>query len=79
MIPLHDFDFDFIRLFMGLVLFRAGGEQVFTVDEIDDIKKTVAGFRISVDPMNRIIIRVYSHDQIGGSHDPDIKTFESPT
>jgi len=51
---------DLVRLLMGCLLFRLGGQQVFTAQEIDDIKKTVGGVQIGLDPDDAIVLRVKS-------------------
>ena len=44
---------------LGLVLYRAGGEQTFTVQEVDDIRNVVVGIRIYTGADNRITLRTY--------------------
>lgn len=48
---------DLIRLMAGCLLFRLGGEQSFSAEEIDDIKKTVGGIQVLLTPDNRILVR----------------------
>jgi hypothetical protein len=46
-----------MRLFLGLLLFRLGGEQTFTPAEIDDIRDTVQGVTWFTTDEGRIGIR----------------------
>lgn len=46
-----------MRLFLGLLTFRLGGEQMFTWKEIDEIKETVKGITWFVTEDGRIGIR----------------------
>ncbi len=48
------------RLMLGCLLFRLGGEQSFTADEIDEIKKTVGGVQVFLTPDDKIIVRAKS-------------------
>lgn len=43
-----------MRLFLGLLLFRLGGEQTFTPAEMDEIKQTVAGVSFFVTEDGRL-------------------------
>jgi len=45
---------------LGCLLFRLGGEQSFTPEEIDDIKKTIGGCQVLLTPDGTIIIRAKS-------------------
>jgi len=48
------------RLFLGCLLFRLGGEQVFTTDEIAEIKETVGGVQILLTQDNKFLVRTRS-------------------
>lgn len=49
---------DLTRLMLGCLLFRLGGEQTFTPEEIDDIKEVVGGVQVLLTSANAIIVRV---------------------
>ena len=49
-----------LPLMLGCLLFRLGGEQSFTPQEIDDIKKTIGGCQVLLTPDDTIIIRAKS-------------------
>lgn len=51
------------RMFMGMLLYRLGGEQTFTSQEIDEIKRTVAGVQVGVTEDDKIILRVRGLDK----------------
>lgn len=46
-----------MRLFLGLLTFRLGGEQLFTTAEIDEIKESVQGVTWFATDDGRIGIR----------------------
>lgn len=52
-------DLELAHYLLGLVLYRAGGEQTFTVQEVDDIRKLVGGIRIYTDEDNKVMLRTY--------------------
>ena len=52
-------DLELAHCLLGLVLYRAGGEQTFTVREVDDIRKVVVGIHIYTGADNRITLRTY--------------------
>ena len=52
-------DLELAHYLLGLVLYRAGGEQTFTVQEIDDIRKLVAGIRVYTGDDNKLTLRTY--------------------
>lgn len=46
-----------LRLMLGCLLFRLGGEQTFTVQEIDEIKTVVQGVQVFALEDDRIMIK----------------------
>jgi hypothetical protein len=52
------------RMMIGLLLFRLGGEQRFTMDEIDDIRTLIGGVQIYVEPDgSAVILRAKTPEQ----------------
>ena len=63
---------DFLLQMLGLVLFRAGGEQTFTAAEINEINRFVDRVRIiSPDGTDSLTLRLTSK---GGGPDADSET-----
>jgi len=60
-------DQDFLLQILGLVLFRAGGRQVFTVDEINEINAFVGRIQvIAASSGNSLTVQLTSK---GGEHE----------
>ena len=58
-------DLELARYLLGLVLYRAGGEQAFEPAEIDEIRKVVAGVTFGVDTRTgRIVVRAYTPTEL---------------
>ena len=54
-------DLELAHYLLGLVLYRAGGEQVFTLEQIDEIRKVVAGVTFGLDTKTgRMVVRAYT-------------------
>lgn len=51
------------RMALGLLLYRLGGEQSFTVEEMDDIRATVAGVAIFITPEGKLLFRTKTPGQ----------------
>ena len=47
-----------MRLMLGCLLFRLGGEQTFTPQEIDEIKNSVGGVQVLATDQDTIVLRV---------------------
>ena len=53
-------DLELAHYLLGLVLYRAGGEQTFEPAEIDEIRKVIAGVTFGMDmKTGRIVVRAY--------------------
>lgn len=52
------------RLMLGCLLFRLGGEQTFTPDEITDIQSIVQGVQIILVDDTNILLRTRSADVV---------------
>ena len=63
-------DLELAHYLLGLVLYRAGGEQTFTVQEIDDIRKVVVGIRVYTGDDNKLTLRTYGSAGILKSKTP---------
>lgn len=59
------------RMFLGCLLYRLGGEQVFSAAEIDDIRKEVAGVQFFATEDNKIILRVRNTQFVEDHSAPD--------
>lgn len=46
-----------LRMMLGLLLFRLGGQQTFTPTEMDEIRQTVQGVTIYAGENDQIILR----------------------
>jgi hypothetical protein len=46
-----------VRLILGCLLFRLGGEQTFTVEEIDFICQDVRGIQLLLIEENKLLLR----------------------
>lgn len=46
-----------LRMMLGLLLYRLGGEQTFTAGEMDEIRKIVQGVTIYAGENDQIILR----------------------
>ena len=58
-------DLELAHYMLGLVLYRAGGEQTFTPDEMDDIRKVVAGVTIGIDrKTSKVLLRVFTPEEL---------------
>lgn len=55
------------RMMLGCLLYRLGGEQTFTPEEIDEIRKYVSGVQFFVAEDDRIILRTRGPQQIEGA------------
>ena len=53
-----------MRLMLGLLLFRLGGEQTFTLEEYEYITKEVAGVQIHATAEGGIILRTRGHEAV---------------
>lgn len=51
-----------MRLFLGLLVFRLGGEQSFSAEEINDIRENVQGVQILLTENNRIVLRTRNNE-----------------
>lgn len=51
-----------VRLMIGCLLFRLGGEQSFTPQEISDIQQQVAGVQVLLTEDDRILVKVRTND-----------------
>jgi hypothetical protein len=58
------------RMFLGCLLFRLGGEQSFTPEEIDLIRAEVKGVQFFVTDDNRIVLRVRNEEFIQAHSEP---------
>jgi hypothetical protein len=47
---------DIITMLFGCLVYRLGGQQSFSPEEIDEIKETIEGVRITVDSNDRIVL-----------------------
>ena len=50
--------FDLMTLLLGCLLYRLGGQQVFTIQEIDDMRQDIGRVRIVLDAEDRIVMRI---------------------
>ena len=58
-------DLELAHYLLGLVMYRAGGEQTFTPDEMDDIRKVVAGVTIGIDrKTGKVLLRVFTPEEL---------------
>ena len=57
-----------MRLMLGCLLFRLGGEQIFTADEINEIKTVVAGVQVFAIEENKILIKTRGPDAVDKAH-----------
>lgn len=51
-----------VRLMIGCLLFRLGGEQSFTLQEISDIRHQVAGVQVLLTEDERILVKVRTNE-----------------
>lgn len=51
------------RMALGLLLYRLGGEQSFSVEEMDEIRGIVAGVAMFVTPDGKLLLRTKSPEQ----------------
>ena len=58
------------RMFLGCLLYRLGGEQSFTPEEIDDIRAEVKGVQFFTTEDNRIILRVRNEEFLQAHSEP---------
>jgi hypothetical protein len=59
MLP-HETD-SLLRMMLGMLLFRLGGEQSFTLAEYEYIRKEVGGVQIFADEEGTITLKVRNH------------------
>lgn len=50
------------RMFLGLLVFRLGGEATFTAEEIDEIRESVEGVQFIATHDGKIIVRCRNHE-----------------
>lgn len=60
--PLNDV---LMRTFLGCLLFRLGGEQTFTPEEMHDIRQMVSGVQIIAGDNDTLILRVRNRESMG--------------
>jgi hypothetical protein len=53
-----------MRTFLGCLLFRLGGEQTFTPEEMHDIQESVAGVQIIMGENDKMILRVRGRETL---------------
>ncbi len=51
-----------LHQFVALLLFRCGGEQSFTPEDIREIQQTIGGISISISKDYKITLRARSHE-----------------
>lgn len=52
--------FDLMTLLLGCLLYRLGGQQVFTIKEMDDMREDIGRVRVVLDAEDRIVLRIKS-------------------
>jgi hypothetical protein len=56
--PMSDLESErLVRLILGCLLFRLGGEQIFTAEEIDFICQDVRGIQLYLTEDNKLLLR----------------------
>lgn len=50
--------FDLMVMMMGCLLFRLGGQEIFTIAEIDSIRESVGRVRIVLDTQDRLVLTI---------------------
>jgi len=58
----HDTE-SLLRLFIGLLVFRLGGEQTFTQEEINEIRQVVGGVQIYLLENETVLLRTSSPEK----------------
>lgn len=58
-----------LRMGLGLLLFRLGGQQSFTTQEITDIQATVAGIQLYADDDGTLHLRTRSPEASQAARD----------
>lgn len=58
------------RMFLGCLLYRLGGEQSFTPEEVDAIRSEVAGVQFFVAEGDKIILRVRNKEFVEDHSEP---------
>jgi len=53
-----------VRLILGCLLFRLGGEQTFSADEIDFICNDVKGIQLFLTEDNKLLLRTRGADAV---------------
>lgn len=51
-----------VHLMLGCCLYRLGGEQSFTIQDIEDIKSVVGGVQVLVTDDDTLIVRARTHE-----------------
>jgi len=52
------FDPDLMKIFMGCLLYKLGGEIKITPEEIDEIKKSIGGFQVLLTADDAIVLKI---------------------
>lgn len=53
-----------VRLILGCLLFRLGGEQTFTAEEIDFICRDVKGIQLFLTEDHKLLLRTRGEDAV---------------
>lgn len=63
---MHGNDLDSLtRMILGLLVYRLGGEQTFTISEIDEIRQVIHGVQIFLSSDgNKIIVRARGREYV---------------